>query len=595
MADIVKQPPITSHALLWAFIALIAGLGIWASKSPIAGAGDVRVHVRSAHVFFMGITDELAYPDWDATAYGGRGTPSLRYIGPLPLLISSIFQLLGLTAAMAVKLTVVTFALAGLFGLKMLLHSMDKLSAFPWISLFFLLQPAIGFNLGVVFLFQNICAHLLSPWLLYHLHRYLSGNRRSAISCAIFMALSAWTHSPYTLMLGYAWLIFSFAGLIWFRSREFVVLLLLVPLLAAALAAPYALPVVLTKSDVYYEITQAYLQPGELHCEFLNDPVLEKTGANLSFFSALALMTKENERNPDVSILQTISWEDRNNFARPWQLLLVVSAFLLSIVALYRSWLAKGVMPWQWALAGGFCAFMTLSWSRLFYAILPGVADLQFPFRWVLPAICFWTPLAAIAVAADDKPNKSYSWSARCAWVSRIILIVFIGAGFWLQGLFWQLPESSLQAFFANPGQLQPFYPRSVPDPKEIPTLADDPHNMFIASGTVAVANFESGIAWVRCKIEAEEHSVVNMNTHYDNYWRVSLSGKMAEIYPAENDGTILLDVPKGVWELQMWRTPPAGRTIGWVIMLMALGYILWTEITMKDDHDECENIEQVA
>ena len=145
--------------LSFALLAIFLGLGYWLWLSPVAGAADVRVHVRSAWVYYTGLVDGLDYPDWDATAYGGRGNPAPRFLGAPPLFFASFLQLIGFEALAAVKIVVVIFALSGLAGLYFWLSVIGLSGFFPWAALFFLVHPLVSFHLGVAFLFQNLCAY----------------------------------------------------------------------------------------------------------------------------------------------------------------------------------------------------------------------------------------------------------------------------------------------------------------------------------------------------------------------------------------------------------------------------------------------------
>lgn len=599
-AEVVNPGLARPGFIIWIIIALVLGLGMWLTKSPIAGASDVRVHVRSAHSFFISLIDSIGYPDWDATAYGGRGTPMLRYIGPLPLLVASVFQVFGFDAAMAVKGAVVIFALIGLIAAHRWLVSMHLVAAFPWLAIFMMAQPVIGFHLGVALIFQNICAHFLAPWLWLAANKVWEGDRRAIAFGGIALGAIAWTHLLFALMVGYAWEILMLIGWLRLRERRFLVAALAVPALAGAFAAPYILPTMLTMGDVYYEEVAAAFRPGKLYCDFLDDPVKDKNGKVLSLSSSLAAITQkplpgktieEKAALRNVSILQIMDSPDRNNALRPWILVVLILSLLLGVLGI-RTWRylppCASFPPWAWLLAGGWCAFMTLSWSKWLYEILPGTTNLQFPFRWTLPALGLLMPIMAAALVArpsaaggaelaseNQLSVKNFQPDASPVpwhWPARAVLVMMILAGLYLQTLFWVLPPTSMQEFYANPGHLQPFYPRAVPDHRKINTLAGAPHQLKIASGTGRLLDYQAGVAWFNAEIEASVPVKVIINTHYDRFWTVSITGgKNLPVQLVPEDGTMAVNIPAGTSKLEMTRDSPSGRTVGWFLMIAAM------------------------
>lgn len=584
---------------LYGLLALVLGLVLWFRLSPIAGAGDVRVHVRCAHVFFMGMVDDFGFPDWDATAYGGRGTSMPRYVGPLPLAVASCFQLIGCDAALSVKLTVVFFAVIGLLGIWRLLLSLNLARAFPWIAVFAMVQPVVGFHLGVALFFQSVCANWVSPLLWLAANKVWQNDRRAILFGGIIFAILAWTHLLFAVMLGYAWVVLMGAGWAITRQRRFIAAAIFVPLIAGLLAAPYILPLLLTKNEVYYEEVAEAFKPGKVYCEYLNDPITDENGNSMSFASALAVLpggvtathsAALNQSEPDLSILQVISSPQRNTAARPWILVILLITMVLAIFGAVKLPAAsEQVFPaWAWLVTGGFCAFMTFNWAEFLYRILPYSTGVQFPFRWALPAMGVWIPLLAAAVASgykrsgDDQtpvvaavePNtENINWSVRIkTWVPRLLMLAIMSAGLWLQTLYWALPAASLQQFFDNPGHLQPFYPRAVPDPKKIQTHAAAPHQLMVVKGKGEILEFQAGVAWMKARLNTATDVILHINTHFDPYWRAGLDdAKDLPISLLESTGTMLVTIPAGSHRVELHRKLPAGRWPGYLIMLVSI------------------------
>lgn len=561
--------------VLWIALSLILAFGMWFAQSPIAGASDVRVHVRSAHVYFAGLVDSLNLPDWDATAYGGRGTPMIRYIGQLPLLLASFFQLLGADPALSIKLTVVLFAMFGLVGLHRLLAATGLEKVFSICAIFFVAQPAAAFHYGVTLIFQNICAHFLSSWLWLSAFRIWQGKRHALLSGAIAMSIIAWTHLLYVLMVGYLWVIFMLVSWLRWRGSRFAAAVLVVPVMAIALTAPYILPVVFTKDDVHYEKAAHMFQPGKPYCEFLDEPIPDKNNRTMPFLGSLKLIvTVPDIGRPlpkNVTSLQIMSSPQRNEAMRPWLLLTVLTTLLTAIIGIVKP--ARTLEPVamatsEWLGPGLFGAFMTLSISKALHYVLPGGTDVQFPFRWVLPATGVLMPLIAIAVHSEPAEKAAQRFISIAA---RMGVFILLAAGLMVQTQLWTLPQSSLNDFFTNPGHLQPFYPRAVPDPNAIPTQAGEPHQLALISGEAEVLDYQAGITLMKCRLKASATVELNILTHYDKYWQLTASSQLIELKPTFDDGTLLAMLPAGEWHLELTRRAPDGRNTGWLIMIATL------------------------
>jgi len=568
----------------FAVIALLLGLGYWLWLSPVVGAADVRVHVRLAHSFYIGLMDGLSYPDWDATAYGGRGNPMPRFVGPIPLVFTSLFQLMSVDVVIAVKIVLTLFALLGLAGVYYWLAAIGLVGAFPWAALFFMVHPLVSFHLGVAFLFQNLCAYFLSPWLWYAASMVWREERRAVACGALIMGSIALSHLYFALMVGYAWFFFMLISWLTTRHRRFCIAAFAVPVLAVLFAAPYLLPAMLTTGDVYYEELTRALRPGRPGCEFIDAPVIYEEASALSWWQALLELTKSpDEALPPgvkntgniMSVLQMKSAGDRLKALRPWLLLSLVLCFILACTGSLRRDIVRGESQaplWLWLLCGSCCAIMTLRFSYIIYTVLPGAMAVQFPFRWLLPAFGLWIPLVAAGAAQVFSLDVSSLRFNLMAWLSRVLLAVIIMLGLLLQSLFWVLPSDSLKSFFASPGYLEPFYPRAVPILRDVPVAAGAPHLIKIASGTGNIIDYQAGVAWFQAQGEAHTPIELHINTHYDTYWRfvVSDSGPVQADLD-KRDGTMLLKIPAGKWQLTMNRASPTGRSTGWALMLLSL------------------------
>jgi len=274
----------------------------------------------------------------------------------------------------------------------------------------------------------------------------------------------------------------------------------------------------------------------------------------------------------NVTSLQIMSSPQRNEAMRPWllltALLLLFTAFM-GILKLRNQPDRENQIGSEWLLSGVFGIFMTLSCSKALHYLLPGATDVQFPFRWLLPASAVLAPLMAAGVVKDEScrsfANRIISHLAGAG------MLFLLSAGMLLQLLFWPLPQNSIDEFFANPGHLQPFYPRAVPDLKKLPLHAGMPHQLALISGEAELSDYQSGITSMHCTFNSSAPVELNILTHYDKYWHLSASSKAVPLKPSSENGTILAIIPAGSWKLELSRQAPDGRNTGWLLMLGTL------------------------
>lgn len=570
--------------LVWLILALMAGLALWTMQKPFAAAVDAPVNLRSAYLFHLNLMDNLQWPDWDATAFGGRGSPILRYLGVLPLFLASIFQLAGADVFLAVKLVVVLYAIMGLLGLLYLIRLM-KLSAETWLLPLLLLQPITAFHLGWVFLFLNLCGQFLSTWLWAYAVKIIRGETVAIKGAAITMAMICLTHPQSAMMLGYMWVILLFAAFVSNGKKECLSAVFLVPLLGGLLAAPYLLPLVMTGDHVYYKEVNQYLKPGTEDARFLNAPFLNfenKQASLIEVLSAAMAISAENHAKTGLNqpVFSDLSSAQKVEMIRPWLLLNVVILVALSLAGAIRWPNNEGVISgWVWLIPGLFCVFLTTSWSSLLYRFLPGINNVQFPWRWILPAAVFMLPQVASAVRAQTqetiagKPHKGIISAA--IWLGRAGVLILVLMTFWVQSLFYQMPAGLFATFMANPGHLEPFQPKVSSLSENIPYHSAAPHQVKLLTGTGTIEEHKTGTTNAEITVLANTESELIINTHNDGLWRVLVNNTLIQPETASNSGLMKIVVNEGRQKIVIERQEPPGRNTGWLIAILTFALLM--------------------
>lgn len=561
-------------------LVVVLGMGLWFARQPFVAAVDAPVHLRCALLFNLNLVDNLQWPDWDAMAYGGRGSPILRYLGVLPLFFASLLQLVGFDVFWAVKLTVCLYAIVGILGLLKLYNQLNFKTG-SWSAVLLLLQPVVAYHLGWAFLFQNLCAMLLSSWLWVSCLRILRDENGAIVSAGVVFAAIFFTHPPSAMMLGYMWAILLGIKFLQNRRQRLLVAVFLAPLLGGMLAAPYLLPLFMTRDYVYYREVNDLLKPGKEGAFFIDSACKDHDNTEFSLLQGFVRSfsyTSEGgpaKARPAFSDLMPFQ---RGDLIRPW---LVLNMLLLLLASL------PGVFKWRkggeneldglvWLVPALFCFFMTTSWSAFLYRLLPEVSNVQYPWRWVLPASIFMIPLIAAGLQPEVSVAESSVGSQRpyCNLTVKLMVLLLVAAAFWAQSLYYTMPAAVFVDFMNNPGSLEPFLPRVAPAESVLPHAAPA-HQLKFLTGRGSLLSRSGGTTDADINLKVEQPAKVIINTHNDGLWLVNINDR--PVTPENHDKTGLMQffLPAGEQHISIRRMSPPGRYSGWAISLLVAGLLV--------------------
>ncbi|RCK80276.1 MAG: hypothetical protein OZSIB_3458 [Candidatus Ozemobacter sibiricus] len=552
---------------MWTLAGLILGQGWFLWLSPLADAWDVPFHLYFSQEFALTLAEEGTRPDWDAAIYEGRGTAAFRFYAPGAYLVASGFQYLGWSAATALRATVIVFLLAGTWGLVRWMACLGLADRAPLAVVLFLANPVVSIHLFRVFLFQNICAMALFPWVLEALTRLgREGDQAALAQGALVGSLIAWTHLPAALMMGYlaagwvllAWLWGKTGRLAW-RN------VLLMPLLAAALTAPYLLEALPELDSLHFSSHLEKQQPWA-HQSFLDDPL-----------GPAALPPQLDTPPPSFLGLE------RPNFRLAMRVA-VALAVGLALLAL-----ASGRLGCDHpVLLAMICGMVGLGLSsRISLPLwhwMPGWASLQYPWRWVWPGTIllipamtgWWVPATGAGSGQLNRLITLTGWSSFAMWVFTAL---------WVQGtaipLSTDLMERFLVGDFHYPCEYVPAtcHLADCRLPRPISARAGPYHQLqVLASGEarLELRHNSRHEAIFHADLPASGGILIGW-THYDQGWALehAETGQRISLSPYGPCGQLRAELPGGGGTFRLFRVHSPRRTVGMVLALLAVGIVI--------------------
>jgi hypothetical protein len=551
---------------VWAFFAgtFFMFVALFRTEA-VPNACDIQLHLAQAHDFFLAIIDDPGYPDWNARHAGEAGAPTFRYTAPIPLLLTAIFQLLGVSSETALKLVPLFYAIAGAIGLYTW-FKLHRLPAAGFAVFAFLTSPFLAIHTRFLFFFQNICAVLLTPWLFACHEEYRQSRCRKAIGKAMLIfGIVTLTHLQSSIMLSLVLAVACLTEALIKSSIASLKFFLLTVLTGSMIAAPYLLPVIMTRNLIRIAQMQSIMS-ADTGSYFSGSPALyhqftDVKGQPAGSAKILTDLLQRSISNNPVS--GAVPWSS----LRPWLFFSVVLFLFSAIIGFLLQPARKELLPHL--LAGIAATAISFSPSGLF-AFIPGSEAIQFPWRFAFPASIILLP--AICGLINSK--------------GRLRVFLLLPA---LTTVFSLLLVTA--ASYCRPGYREhriahEFLPVTVtsqlPD-HALPLEKDMPFHQLIigraSESTNAPASFsvevESGFSHADYSFtplaQATEFAVM---THFDPFWRMKSGDIDISLSPA--GGLIKGVLPAGSTAASLYRVLPHGRQTGWYIGVLALLAALW-------------------
>lgn len=551
---------------------------------PFCVSLDAPHHLRMAGDFFLTFLDSPGYPDWDALAYGGRGSLAFRCIAPLAYVVSSAWQLLGARIEVAVKLSVVSFALLGAWGIRRWMGALGLERAAGWAILLWLAGAPIALHADFFFFFQNLCAMLAFPLVLAGWAESQAASAPSArypFALTLGFGLICWTHLQSAMMIVYIFAFLAVYEAIATRSSASFRRLLVMTVAGGCLAAPHILPFAATIDDIHLNRVMLGMKVGT-DTRFVDDAFATQEGKAVSAVTAVSGIAEILAWK--IHLLW--GWTDtrekpeliRPNEMLPWENLqpLVMAVFGASaLMALAAIAAGGGGTPLPFVVAGIVLLVLTLRVSAPLWSVCPGWYSLQFPFRWLLPAHVLLIPAAARLFAPDFPPENASSgkrvvpplmqhllgWAAAVSMVCVTLVLHLLTASF---------DDAGFRTLREGYGVSLEFAPTVCEYPERLSGKAGPPHLPRLASGAGTIDEFEAGLTWARyaIRVTASGGTSLAIGTHFDREWRLNSSAGTIPLEPERPFGTMKARLPAGTREYRLERSAPPFRNPGWLLAL---------------------------
>lgn len=560
----------------WKFLLLLSsgmtiGFGYFFWQSTLPSGWDVTIQLVYFRQFFLALTSDFGYPDWDALPFDGRGVPTFRFIAPLQLFLGSIFQLLGFSLVLSMKLVILLYVILGVWGVNRWFKNLGLIDESRWACFLYLVNPILTWFLFYMFFYQNFTAFLLLPLVLSDLAD--PKNRRFPLVSAFGFGMACLSHLPGAYMMALGIMIWGSLEAIQKRDVHVVIACILVLLIGGMIGAPYSLPAVATYSETYQGSVKEAVIPG-VTTRFLNDPFIIR-GANVTPAEGIPLFFN--------LVQQRIRDRGRADFdssypsplLRQW---LYFSFSLFLGFSLLGGWVKSATYSNSYAITGFVLFFMSLNYSGVLWEYVPARETILYSWRLVFPGGIFLLPWIASLVSFLKNQRKFFL----------LVLVVGIFAGFSLS-LSWisfELNPATCLETENIPIASDVLLPTTVPrkeimKDKEIHSTAGIPHRMWFSDEQSRLSIHQKSLSQVSFGVDIPASStVLFINTHFDPYWKLSSDGEPMNLELNSASGTILAKIPSGKHELHFFRSSPSYRSLGWVIFFM--GFLLWLSLWFR-------------
>jgi len=534
-------------------LAVVLVLALLAGRSLLTpgfyDAHDNLINVHRLYEMDRCFADRQLPCRWAPDMSFGFGLPLFNFYPPLPTYLGEGLLGLGLSHIDAVKLSMLLSLLTaagGMFALSRELYGtwggLIAAALYTWApyrALDIYVRGALGEAWGLAllpFVFWTVC----------RISRVASGAQRWAIAAALAWCALLMSHLLVTLMVAplyAAWCLLLFRGRTPGSDRSRFAAFFLAHFAAAALSAHFLLP--------------SWMERETIHLE-----------------SLVSLFPWNQYSNNFISIQQALLG------SRPWGYGAFGAPDGMSVFVGALHWIAAtgavALLVWRrpgkghdarsrasfhaallFAVAGWLAVMLALPGSRFFWQLIPPLAFLQFPWRFIGIAAFGFSLAAASLPLATGHERRAGPWLAAAS----VAAVVGLGWSHFEPAQMHPISNDKL----ANPGQIArmrhgafDYLPRSV-NVAHLSALrrpGDRSPARALAEGSMVLSDMARGSDWVELAAElrptndlvaGSAGAIVRLNTYRFPGWRVQIDGLPVEIEDTEDPlGRIHVRVPPG-------------------------------------------------
>ena len=526
-------------SLLWTPL-LVIGAAAFAVEIPFFFLGtpsghDVEFHLYSWLEVLAQWHQGIVFPRWASLAHFACGEPRFLFYPPASWSLGALLSaILPWTLAASVYIWIVLVA-AGVSMYMLMRRWVGRRDAI-FAAALYAVNP---YHLVIVYwrsAFAELLASCLIPLLLLLVLKAADGERRVVIPLALVLAAAWLTNAPAAVMVHYslALLIVMFA----WQSRSPRVLLVGAGAIAlsASLAAFYLIPAI--HEQKWVNIAEAVSAGSRPVDNFL---FTHTTDADHDAFN------------------RVISWV---------AVLEIVATLAAAWAARSRRELKRAL--WNtllgWAVA---CSVVMFSVTALAWKLLPKLAFMQFPWRWLLCLSMIFTILVTVGVRR---------WWLRIALCAVAVMVI---ATAWHRILPpWWDQAADLREMQDNmaDGTGYEGTDEYTPVGAEPTAIVQDTRKVRVegeARAAIHVYQWNAESKMFTAEMSASDHLALRLFRY--PAWRVEVNGRVVETAAREETGQMLVPVGAGMNRVQITFVRTSDRALGgWISMVTVLGVLLW-------------------
>ncbi len=495
------------------FLALVP-MYIWG----IPLGADLDAHFRFVQPFYDEVAGGDRWPGWLAESNNGFGDARFRFYPPLMFWVMSAGRWLAGDWYTGYLLAFSLFSIVGCLGVYFWAREYTSSRIAVLAAAIFAFMPYHVTQFYQASLLLEFSASAFLPFCFLFLDRLMRKRGLTAwniAGLAVSFSLVVYTHVPTTIIAGISLGLFALLSTDWRHHKRGLLFALMAMILALVLSSPFWYTVVteLEWVNAGHKVTsEHYIYTNN----FLFSP-FTPPGLNTWFGGLVAALT--------------IGLAFPAIFVRPDRATIGCS---------------PGVSNFgPAAIVAVFAFLMTTELSRPIWAIVPKLADIQFPFRWLSIPTVVLCPLIAVSVChwAGRIKHKQFA-----AWHLPIVLIFAISLGYTIYELVIKSDFLDREAFAARIEQTRrgpsfsDWLPVGAAELKDLKPMAGP-----IDAGTREVISADVQSHRRRFHLAAGEPTDVRIRTYYYPLWRASITTPLGT-RPAQTkmaqDGTLLVEVP---------------------------------------------------
>ena len=485
------------------------------------------------------------------------GYPQFNYYGPIPYYFMSFANMLGLDLFDSVKLGfIIPLVLGNLAIFYLGLTLMGETGGFA-AAILYAYSPYRGSDIYSRGAMGESWAYIFLPLIVLGIKKLSEkpSAKYSALLALSFGGLLA-THNISTLMftpliLVYvAYLIISKSKLnikkIFIESKRFIIAFLW----GGAIAAFFFLPVIFEKQFAHTETMLGGYFDYRAHFVSFKQ---------LFFTSFWGYGSSEMGPTDDLSF-----------FFSPVMLLTIfTSAVLLFIRLLKRKFSGLEITVSIFAILGLAATFMVHEKSSFIWSLVPPLAYLQFPWRFLVVANFFFALVGAYTFAYVSSENSK--WLV----ISFFAITFLFSAPLFRPNSWLELsPDEKLSGYLWDRQMtisIFDYLPTSAKTPPTYPA----PIQPLSSTKYFSIENLKKGSNWISFDYQSGEYSSVKLNLLDFPGWKVYDNGKVVDHYN-DKDGIIVVNLAPGNHQVTARLKDTPVRIIGNLISLVSLPLALF-------------------